>query len=217
MSLSFSIFDILNQLSSLVCHQLPERTLIINGKLLPLCARCTGIYSGFIIGMIYQVVVLRKINQLPSSGIVSILAATIIFLFIDGVGETIHLWNLSNEIRLMIGLLCGSSISLTLLPLFNHFFTKQLQQLNVNIKNYLVVLTLVVSTYLIHYSSLSYIFFYFSSLAGLIVMYIAVNATFTGMIFKINKKSLDATYTIFIIIASVFFFVGEGILLNILH
>jgi uncharacterized membrane protein len=217
MNLSFSIFDIFYQLSSLVCHQLPERTLTINGHLLPLCARCTGIYSGFIIGIIYQVVVLRKINQLPSPRIVSILSATIIFLFIDGVGEKMHLWNLSNKIRLVIGLLCGNSISLILLPLFNHFFTKQLQQLSINIKHYLALLILVISIYLMHYSPLSYIFFYFLSLIGLVVMYVAFNATFAGMIFKINKKTLDITYTVLIIMVSMVLFAGEGILLKILH
>lgn len=200
-----------------MCHQLPERTLIINGQLLPLCARCTGIYTGFIIGIIYQAVVLRKINQLPSLRIVSILSATIIFLFVDGLGETMHFWNLSNKIRLLIGLLFGSSISLILLPLFNHFFTKHLQQMSINIKHYLAVLILVVFMYLMHYSLLSYVFFYFLSLSGLVVMYVAFNATFAGMIFKINKKTLDFKYTIIIITVSIVLFAGEGVLLKILH
>lgn len=217
MNLSLPIFDILNQLSSLVCHQLPERTLLINGQLLPLCARCTGIYTGFIIGMIYQFVVLKKINLLPSRRILSILSATIIILFIDGLGETLRFWYLSNDARMLIGLLCGSSISLILFPLFNHFFTKQPHQLSMNIKHYAAVLMLVMSIYLIHFSSLSYNLFYFLSLFGLIVMYVAFNAILAGMIFKFNKKTPDFAYKILIVTVSLAFLAGEGILLKILH
>ena len=34
------------QMGSLVCHQLPERSFHLWGAQLPVCARCTGLYSG---------------------------------------------------------------------------------------------------------------------------------------------------------------------------
>lgn len=35
---------------SKVCHQFPSRSFTVAGHVLPVCARCTGIYSGFLIG-----------------------------------------------------------------------------------------------------------------------------------------------------------------------
>ena len=34
------------------CHQIPERSFFIAGRQLPLCARCTGILTGFIMSPI---------------------------------------------------------------------------------------------------------------------------------------------------------------------
>ena len=44
----------LEYIGSLVCHQAPYRTIQIGGKFLPLCSRCTGIYLGFLLGILYQ-------------------------------------------------------------------------------------------------------------------------------------------------------------------
>lgn len=209
--------DFLYQLSSFVCHQIPERTLIINDHLLPLCARCTGIYSGFVIGIIFQVLFLRKINRLPSARVFSVLLTTIIILFIDGVGETLHLWNLSNPIRLLFGLLCGSSLSLILWPLFNHFIAETVKVSSINWEHYIAVVLLVGSLYLTHYSSISYLFFYCLSITGLIVMYSLVNLTLAGMIFSTMKKNSNVNHSIMIIVLSAVFLAGEGALLSILH
>ena len=34
------------------CHQMPERSFFINGMQFPLCARCTGILVGYLVGVL---------------------------------------------------------------------------------------------------------------------------------------------------------------------
>ena len=36
---------------SIVCHQIPERSFHINGVQFPVCARCTGLYVGGLVGV----------------------------------------------------------------------------------------------------------------------------------------------------------------------
>jgi uncharacterized membrane protein len=36
---------------SLICHQLPDRSFFIDGRQLPICARCTGLYLGGVVGL----------------------------------------------------------------------------------------------------------------------------------------------------------------------
>lgn len=40
------------QAFSHLCHQLPERSYFIAGQKFAVCSRCTGIYSGFVLGVI---------------------------------------------------------------------------------------------------------------------------------------------------------------------
>jgi uncharacterized membrane protein len=35
-----------------LCHQLPERTIVIMGEAMPLCSRCAGIFTGLALGAI---------------------------------------------------------------------------------------------------------------------------------------------------------------------
>jgi uncharacterized membrane protein len=38
-------------LGSVVCHQIPERSFYVSGVQFPVCARCTGLYLGALIGL----------------------------------------------------------------------------------------------------------------------------------------------------------------------
>ena len=38
-----------------VCHRIGERSFHIGGRSLSLCARCTGMYLGAMVGMVYQI------------------------------------------------------------------------------------------------------------------------------------------------------------------
>jgi len=200
-----------------ICHQIPERTLTINGQLLPLCARCTGIYCGFAIGYLYQLITLKKANHFPSKSLIMFLAATIVLLAIDGLGGKIELWNLPNNMRFLIGLLCGSSISLILLPLFNFFFVRSALKSNINTKQYLTLLLLVGLMFFIRDFSISFYIYILFSVLGLISMYTLVNVIFIGMIYQINKKKLSIKNIAIIFGAVTILLLGEGILFHVVR
>jgi uncharacterized membrane protein len=37
---------------ALVCHQLPERSFFLAGRQFPVCARCSGLYAGVVLGLV---------------------------------------------------------------------------------------------------------------------------------------------------------------------
>ncbi len=78
------------------CHQRTERSLKILNKLLPLCARCTGIYVGIFIGLINQ-----YFNWFP--WYVSILLG--VPLLIDGILQKKKKYTSNNFRRMVTGLL----------------------------------------------------------------------------------------------------------------
>jgi len=115
-----------NKIASLVCHQIPERTILIQGSLLPFCARCTGIYTGFLIGTVYQYICWRtRIKELPVLKISLLSMLFLLLLIVESVGSYKGFWSSPTHIRLLAGMLGGSSIAIFLLPVFNAFFFKK--------------------------------------------------------------------------------------------
>ena len=43
--------EFLFAVGSVICHQLSERSFFIDGRQLPVCARCTGLYLGGLLGL----------------------------------------------------------------------------------------------------------------------------------------------------------------------
>ncbi|MBN2876500.1 MAG: DUF2085 domain-containing protein [Bacilli bacterium] len=78
------------------CHQKIERTLLIFGKALPLCARCTGIYVGALMSLL-----ITRWNFLP--WYVIVLFA--IPLFVDGIIQKYKNLKSNNIRRFLTGLL----------------------------------------------------------------------------------------------------------------
>jgi len=181
--LNYTLFE---YIGSFVCHQIPERTLVINGSLLPLCARCTGIYSGFIVGIIFHIITMVKVNKLPSLGIVTISAILILGLITDGLGEYLKLWELSNQGRFLIGLFCGSSISVIFFPLFNFFLRRDTANRNIESEYYIGLFILIILVFCLHYITFS--FFLIISVAGLLANYFVFNITISGIVLSWKKR-----------------------------
>lgn len=83
------------------CHRMPERSFFFKGHQFPICARCTGILIGYIIGILYLIFY----NKL--SYIFELLL--MVPLLIDGIGQYRGYFVSTNTRRLITGILGGIS------------------------------------------------------------------------------------------------------------
>lgn len=84
---------------SMICHGIPERSLRIADHLLPVCARCTGIYLGGILSAL-AALLLRVRSASLALGI-----ALMSPLAIDGTAQALGLWATGNPARFATGML----------------------------------------------------------------------------------------------------------------
>ena len=112
-------------IGSSLCHQIPSHSFVLNGVQFPLCARCTGLYLGSLIGLIYAVISGKK-TGIPKTPYLILLAAIFIVWGTDGVNSLISgflarpfLYQTSNLTRLVTGYGMGLVMSTALSTLFN--------------------------------------------------------------------------------------------------
>ncbi|WP_073016826.1 DUF2085 domain-containing protein [Clostridium intestinale] len=84
------------------CHQKADRSFFINKYQFPLCARCTGLFLGYILGILF----LFFFSPLPTLICLSFLA----IMFIDWFLQHKKIKESTNYRRLITGFLCGLGI-----------------------------------------------------------------------------------------------------------
>lgn len=108
-----------------VCHRISLRSFHLGDRQLPLCARCSGMYLGALIGLLYQ---LRqgKRGAMPPLKISIVLAAFLLAFGVDGINSYLHLfphapslYEPHNWLRLATGTGLGIGIAAILYPTFN--------------------------------------------------------------------------------------------------
>jgi uncharacterized membrane protein len=97
-----------------VCHQVPARSLWIHGVCLPVCARCTGIYLGFLIGWIAWGLVPEPRRSRPISS--TLLFLGLAPLGIDGLINSTTLVTSPAWLRTATGLVTGIAAARALWP-----------------------------------------------------------------------------------------------------
>ena len=103
-----SIYDCGDRL----CHQKKDRSFIFNDNQMPFCVRCTAIWLGLTIGL--AVMIFYKIKL--DGKFLLVIFIGLIPIGIDGVGQLFDLWESTNIVRfitgLLVGIVCGISIIL---------------------------------------------------------------------------------------------------------
>jgi uncharacterized membrane protein len=110
-----------------VCHQLPDHSFTFAGQQLPLCARCSGIYIGFLIGLL-GMALLGKLSAslLPPRAVTLVLLLALVSMGADGFNSLLAfaqnappLYQPTNLLRLSTGMAAGVAMALLLVPLLN--------------------------------------------------------------------------------------------------
>lgn len=120
-----------------VCHQLESHSIDFQGRFLPLCARCTGMYLGTLVSL----VLLQKNKKaagVPAKSLRAILIFFLIIFIMDGINSSLgfvsglpQLYPPSNWLRLITGFLMGMVIANLLMVLWHQTWWKQASTLPV--------------------------------------------------------------------------------------
>lgn len=107
-----------------VCHRIAVRSFTIGDRQAPLCARCTGMYLGAILGLAYQHFQGRR-GSVPALKYGLVFGPLVIAFGVDGLNSYLHLfpgapglYEPQNWLRLVTGTGMGLAIAAVLAPAF---------------------------------------------------------------------------------------------------
>jgi uncharacterized membrane protein len=108
-----------------VCHRIRVRSFLLGDRQLPMCARCSGMYLGALLGLIYQLRAGKR-GGLPPLKIMLVFGLFLAAFGIDGVNSYLHffpqapsLYQPQNTLRLITGTFLGVGMGAVLFPVFN--------------------------------------------------------------------------------------------------
>ena len=118
-----------------ICHQIPERSFFLGDSRLPLCARCTGTYTGVAIAFAAIALLGRlRAGEMLSKRMLVLMAAFIGIMGLDGLNSYLSLFESmptlytpQNWLRATTGSLNGIALSLIVFPVFSFTLWKRPQ------------------------------------------------------------------------------------------
>jgi uncharacterized membrane protein len=107
-----------------VCHRIPERTFKIGDRPMAMCARCSGLFLGALLGLAFQLPQGRK-GKMPSIPVAILFGLLALAWILDGLNSFSmlvpalpSLYQTQNWTRLLTGTGMGLAISAIFLPAF---------------------------------------------------------------------------------------------------
>ncbi len=108
-----------------VCHRIDDRSFHLGERALPLCARCSGMQLGALLGLAYQSIWGRR-GKFPPMKILIPLGILALFFVIDGVNSYLNfipmlpqVYASQNWLRLATGTGLGLGLAAVIYPIFN--------------------------------------------------------------------------------------------------
>jgi uncharacterized membrane protein len=214
--------EMLDKIGYAVCHQIPARSIFIDGKQLPVCARDTGLYFGSLISLIWILLTKkRRTNMIPVRYISFTLVFFMLLLAVDGISSYLSVRQTTNGIRLLTGLLVGISFPFFIYPILIDNIVKPINERQIlkSIYDLLLILLLVTASYfLIYYYNFNlYYPIAFSVILGVFTLhYLLITSLLSLILFDVDfTKKIVKPLIIFP--AAIMIVVTEFLILTKLH
>jgi len=208
----------LYKIDFLVCHQIQTKTFSLCSQYMPLCARCTGIYSGFFIGMAYQLVAGKKLSGFPPKSILFTSLGLILLMVVQVITEGSFPSLNNNHLRFLTGILCGGSVSVLFFPIFIYFiYEKTPDKPVINSQRSFFLLPLILTGFFsLHFIQSPVVFYVlgYVSTAGAVTAYIATNLLLASIVINLRGKKRSFNSSVLICIIAICFLLVEIILLK---
>ena len=183
-----------------VCHRITSHSFVFNGRQLPLCARCTGMYLGAALTFITLLLADRsRWSDLPPMRVLAALLVLVGLMGVDGLNSyshffpnTPHLYEPQNWLRLLTGLGTGIMMGSVMFPALaqtlwkNQIYRPSIQSLRELAGMVLIVLT----AWLLIMSNQPTITFVLAviSVAGLLMLLASINLVIGLIIIRKDGK-----------------------------
>ncbi len=184
-----------------VCHRITARSFTINGRALPLCARCTGMYLGVMLTFVVMLLSGRlRRSEFPPLPVLLVLIGFIGVMGVDGINSyshffpnAPHVYQPKNWLRLLTGMGTGLTMGVIILPALAQTVWKRVDG-RANLANVRELAGLVLaglSFILLVLSNQPLILYVLAlaSAAGLLLILAAINATFLLIITRQDNKA----------------------------
>ena len=117
-----------------VCHRIDLRSFHLGERQLPMCARCSGIYLGAMLGLLFQSVLYPRCGSFPGRKVLAFVVVFGLAFAVDGLNSYLALYpgapglyEPDNLYRLLTGTGLGIAMSAVLVPAFNQTVWKDWQ------------------------------------------------------------------------------------------
>jgi uncharacterized membrane protein len=128
------LLDKADAVGAAVCHRLATHSFHLAGRQLPLCARCTGTFTGALLGLVGLLALKKgKAAVMPPARVLGLLVTFIVVMAIDGLNSYVSLfpnfpvllYQPQNVLRLLTGTLHGLALVVIVFPIFNFTLWKE--------------------------------------------------------------------------------------------
>jgi uncharacterized membrane protein len=191
-----------------VCHRIDLRSFHMGDRQVPLCARCSGMYLGAMMGLIYQGLVGRRRTGIPNWKIILPVSIFVLAFIIDGLNSFLSffpgapgLYEPNNTFRLLTGTGMGLAIAVVLYPAFNATVWRMIDPRPAlsNLSSFIILVMLALGLNLLILLNNPLILYSLSviSAAGVVVLLTMVYTMILLMVFKAENRYNQFSQTVY--------------------
>jgi uncharacterized membrane protein len=194
-----------------VCHRIDLRSFHLGDRQIPLCARCSGMYLGAMLGLAYQWIIGRRRTGIPSWKIIVPTSIFVIAFILDGFNSFLSLfpgapqiYQPNNTLRLLTGTGMGLAVAILLYPAFNASVWRLIdpRPAMTSFRSFVILIVIAIGLDLLVLLENPVILYPLSliSAAGVVVLLTLVYTMMLMMIFKAENRYNQFSHMIYAVI-----------------